>query len=264
MPACRLKDKVVFVRPILVADIRRLNAELASGRALLAQLANRAADDSVELQIAFFTGDCLEMGDVEIGVDEYVETGLKKMGYGLKGGSPYENLSQLCCLQQGEYYFFFLTAGAAIDEDLKPSVEGLLQEVEAEPTRKNSFCITGDGIRFIATEKAVPGGNSIFIATRLTKSKKEYDRALRLAKGKLCFVDWTQTGQVQILAKAQMRSLTQDDGSYLKKWDEFGNMEGELLLKQARKVGALQFTGMEQKRDGTVTVHRHLIRHGKR
>ncbi len=250
----RLKDKVVFVRPILVADIRRLNAELASGRALLAQLANRAADDSVELQIAFFTGDCLEMGDVEIGVDEYVETGLKKMGYGLKGGSPYEKLSQLCCLQQGEYYFFFLTAGAAIDEDLKPSVEGLLQEVEAEPTRKNSFCITGDGIRFIATEKAVPGGNSIFIATRLTKSKKEYDRALRLAKGRLCFVDWTQTGQVQILAKAQMRALTQDDGSYLKKWDEFGNMEGELLLKQARKVGALQFTGMEQKRDGTVTV----------
>ena len=250
----RLKEKVMFVRPILDADMCRLNAELASGRALLAQLANPAADDSIELQIAFFSGDCLEMGDVEIGVDEYVETGLKRMGYGSKGGGFYEKLEQLCCLEQGEDYFFFLTAGAAIDEDLKPSVEGLPQEAEAEPTRKNSFCITGDGIRFVATEKAVPGGYSIFVATRLTKSKKEYDRALRLAKGRLRFVDWTQTGQVQTLAKAQMRALTQDDGSYLKKWDEFGDMEGELLLKQARKVGALQFTEMEQKRDGTVAV----------
>lgn len=250
----RLKEKVMFVRPILDADMCRLNAELASGRALLAQLANPAADDSIELQIAFFSGDCLEMGDVEIGVDEYVETGLKRMGYGSKGGGFYEKLEQFCCLEQGEDYFFFLTAGAAIDEDLKPSVEGLPQEAEAEPTRKNSFCITGDGIRFVATEKAVPGGYSIFVATRLTKSKKEYDRALRLAKGRLRFVDWTQTGQVQTLAKAQMRALTQDDGSYLKKWDEFGDMEGELLLKQARKVGALQFTEMEQKRDGTVAV----------
>jgi MoxR-like ATPase len=59
---------------------------------------------------------------------------------------------------------------------------------------------------------------------------------------------------VQILAKAQMTALTQDDGSYLKKWDEFGDMEGELLLKQARAVGALQFTDMTQRRDGSVSV----------
>jgi hypothetical protein len=72
-----------------------------------------------------------------------------------------------------------------------------------------------------------------------------------LAKGWLRFVDWTQAGQVQILAKAQMTALTQDDGSYLKKWDEFGDMEGELLLKQAREVGSLQFTDMTQRRDGT-------------
>jgi hypothetical protein len=100
----------------------------------------------------------------------------------------------------------------------------------------------------------MPGGNSIFIATRLTKRRNDPDRALRLAKGRLRFVDWTQAGQVQILAKAQMTALTQDDGSYLKKWDEFGDMEGELLLKQARAVGALQFTDMTQRRDGTVSV----------
>lgn len=252
--AIRVKDAVVFVRPVVAGDIRRLNAELVSGSALLAQLANRAADGSVELQIAFFSGDCLEMGDVEIGVDEYVENGLKEMGHGFKGESPYEKLCQLCCFQRGDDNFFFLTAGSAIEEELKLDAKAPPQAAGAEPTRESTFCITGDDIRFVATEKTAPGGNSIFIATRLTKPKIEPDRALRLAKGRLRFLDWTQAGQIQILAKGQLAALTQDDGSYLKKWDEFGDMEGELLLKQAREVGDMQFMEMMQKRDGTVTV----------
>lgn len=250
----RLRDSVVFVRPVVTADIRRLNAELASGRSLLAQLASPAADGSIELQVAFFTGDSLEMGDVEIGVDEYVENGLAKMRLGEKGKRPYEVLDQICCFQQGENAYFFLTAGPAIDEELKLDADEAPREVRAEPTSKNSFGITGNGIRFVVTEKAMPGGNSIFIASRLKAQRNDPDRALRLAKGRLRFVDWTQAGQVQILAKAQMTALTQDDGSYLKKWDEFGDMEGELLLKQAREVGSLQFEGMSQRRDGTVTV----------
>ncbi|MER2512943.1 MAG: AAA domain-containing protein [Nitrosomonas ureae] len=250
----RLIDSVVFVRPVVAGDIRLLNAELASGRSLLAQLASPATDGSIELQIAFFTGDSLEMGDVEIGVDEYVESGLVKMRLGEKGKRPYEALGQICCFQQGDNAYFFLTTGPAIDEQLKPDADEAPREVRAEPTSKNSFGITGDGIRFVATEKIMPGGNSIFIATRLTKRRNDPDRALRLARGWLRFVDWTQAGQVQILAKAQMTALTQDDGSYLKKWDEFGDMEGELLLKQARAVGALQFTDMTQRRDGSVSV----------
>lgn len=250
----RLRDSVVFVRPVVTADIRLLNAELASGRSLLAQLASPAADGSIELQVAFFTGDSLEMGDVEIGVDEYVENGLAKMRLGEKGKRPYEVLGQICCFQQGENAYFFLTAGPAINEELKLDADEAPREVKAEPTSKNSFGITGNGIRFVVTEKAMPGGNSIFIASRLKAQRNDSDRALRLAKGQLRFVDWTQAGQVQILAKAQMAALTQDDGSYLKKWDEFGKMEGELLLKQAREVGSLKFEGMTQRRDGTVTV----------
>lgn len=250
----RLRDSVVFVRPVVTADIRRLNAELASGRTLLAQLASPAADGSIELQVAFFTGDSLEMGDVEIGVDEYVENGLAKMRLGEKGKRSYEVLDQICCFQQGESAYFFLTAGPAIDEELKLDAGEALREVRAEATSKNSFGITGNGIRFVVTEKEMPGGNSIFITSRLKAQRNDPDRALRLAKGRLRFVDWTQAGQVQILAKAQMTALTQDDSSYLKKWDEFGDMEGELLLRQAREVGSLQFEGMTQRRDGTVTV----------
>jgi hypothetical protein len=281
----RLKNSVVFVQPVASTDIRRLYSELASGRSLLAQLANPATDKSIDLQIAFFTGECLEMGEVEIGVDEYVETTIAKIerrNSGLQGDQLYRKLDQLCCFHQGDSAFFFLTAGPAIDEALQPEkaakepgdinnpneseksefdaepnmvLGNAAQTPKTEPTRNNSFCVTGDGIRFVATETSFPYGKSIFMVTRLTKSRNEPDRALRLAKGKLCFVDWTKAGQVQIHAKAQMTALTQDDGSYLKKWDEFGDLEGELLLKHARDVGALQYSDVLQKRDGTVSVH---------
>jgi hypothetical protein len=275
-----LKDSITFIKPTIDADIHRLSNELASGRAMLAQLANPATNGSIELQIAFFTGECLEMGDEEIGVDEYVEQAVEKIaGQKFSGKDLYEALERHCCLVHGDQPFFFLTAGPAIDGALKseekpeekPENISEEEEVDAptseisqpilegsapktEPTRKNSFCITGDGIRFVATESRLPDGKSIFIATRLTKTRNEPDRALRLAKGKLKFSDWTQAGQIQILAKAQMSALTKDDGSYLKKWDEFGDLEGELLLKHAREIGALQYCDMTPNRDGTVSV----------
>ena len=285
----RLSDAVINARPILASDIRRLNSELASGRAILGQLTNPAADGSIELQIAFFTGECLEMGGVEIGVDEYVDNriaDIERSKDRFKGEQLHKRLGQLCCFRQADTAYFFLTAGPAIDGALKPEPgskvhvqkapeDGInaqdseesqddaepatnlgeaAQTQKPQPTRENSFCVTGDGIRFVATETNLPDGKSIYTITRLTKRKSESDRALRLAKGKLTFVDWTQAGIIQILTKAQMSAITKEDGSYLKKWDEFGDLEGELLLKNAREVGVLQYTDMKQNRDGTVTV----------
>ena len=282
----RLKDSVQFVQPTAAADIRRLGSELASGCALLAQLANPANDGSIELQIAFFAGDCLEMGVVEIGVDEYVEREYKKIDHQEPTGKElHEALEQDCCLVHGNQTFFFLTAGPAIDDALKsgpedkskkepkdnneaevvdraevdtepdPTLTGTTQMSKPEPTRQNSFSVTGDEIRFVATQTTLSDGKSIYTVSRLTKNRNESDRALRLARGKLKFVDWTRAGQIQILTKAQMSALTMEEGSYLKKWDEFGDMEGELLLKHAREIGALMYSDMSPNPDGTVSVH---------
>ena len=68
-----LADAWLSVTPTKEADAARLIRELSIGRAMLAQLAELAADGSVELRIAFFAGSVVEMGDLEIGVDEYVE-----------------------------------------------------------------------------------------------------------------------------------------------------------------------------------------------
>lgn len=282
----RLKEAMIAVQTVTAIDNRRLNAELAIGRALLAQLANRAADGSMELQIAFFSGPCLEMGELEIGVDEYAEkamAGLERRRNGLKGEPLYKLLERRFCFRQGDSDFFFLTAGPAIDEilkldpvqeeetaaggddiDLAPDPEsqagqdampGDTQPARSEqPTRNNSFCISGDGLRFVATETPLPQGKSIFLTTRLTKARKHPDRALRLVRGKLHFADWSRTGHIRLLAKAQMTALTQTHVSYLRKWDEFGDLEGELLLEKARQVGVLHVAGAVENRDGTVAV----------
>jgi hypothetical protein len=291
----RLKNLVLLATPVVKTDVRRLNSELAWGRAVLAQLANPAADGSIELQIAFFAGECLEMGNVQIGVDEYAENAFVKTGRGrsgLQGVGLYAELETLCCFRQGETAFFFLTAGPAIDDVLKldPVLEGkgaqalnstedtedtehwesfdphttqatglgdATQAPKPDATRTNSFCVTGDSIRFVATETPVHDGKAIFAITRLTKLRSGSDRALRLAKGQLAFVDWREAGRIQFLAKAQMTALTRDNDSYLKKWDEFGDLEGEILLRKAREIGALHYSDPHQGRasdDGKASV----------
>ena len=248
----RLEGKVITVKPVVEIDVRRLNNELAAGRSMLSQLANRAKDGSIELRIKFFTGECLEMGDVEIGVDEYVEKKIEEIDRKISRQHLYKYLEARCCFIRGNEMFFFIIAGPAIDDELKADIE--VTAPRPDPTSKNSFCITGDDIRFVATVTQLDG-KQIYVSTRLTKSKNGIDRALRLARGNLKFVDWTRAGQIQMLARNQMNNLIKDEGSYLKKWDEFGDLEGELLLKQARAIGVLQYCDMRRNREnGTVSV----------
>ncbi len=273
----RLKDSLIFAKPTVEADCRRLYGELARGSSFIAQLANPAADGSIELRIAFFAGDCQDMGDLEIGVDEYVEKAYPKIVRQREWFKRhYEELSTKCCYTHGDRTYFFLFAGPAIDKALRDTeyaesghapeeakkdenqdqpeseTEDAHKEQSSnrpEPKRENSFCVTGDGLRFVATETERLDGMPIYIVTRMTKFKAEPERALRLAKGKLIFVDWTKAGQVRTSTRAQMSALTRDDGSYLKKWDQFVDKEGELLLIRAREVGAIQYCDMEPGRE---------------
>ena len=277
-----LSDSMVSVTPTNAADAQRLNRELSIGRAMLAQLSDLAGDGSVELRIAFFSGHVAEMGDVEIGVDEYVEKRYQEIGK-RSSRDIYAWLEEQCTFRLGNQSYFFLTAGAAIEDALLPDSEDTSQAESAssngasapqeadgefdeqpslpeesrprtDPTFSNSFCVTGSGMRFVATTTSLPGGESIYVATKLTVRRDDSDKAIRLARGKLKFLDWTKTGRIQPLAKAQLSALTTDESSYLRKWDEFGDLEGEILLTKAREIGALEFDRPMPNRDETVSV----------
>jgi len=270
----RLKDSVIFVKPVVEEDTRRLNNELAAGRPMLSRLANIAPDESIELQIKFFTGEFY--GNVEIGVDDYVERRIENIEhYKHTGQSLYRYLENDCCYTHGDETFFFLIAGHAIDNELKqkdakvpPEKPAEKQDIEAsqsipenhvpktEETFMNSLCIIGDNIRFIATETKItePAVKSIYITTRLTKNIHKNDRALRLAKGKLKFIDWTNAGQIDDEFKAQFSNFIKEKGSYLKKWDDIGDMEGDFMLDDARAVGVIKYNNVMYNRDEKQSV----------
>ena len=265
-----LADSWVSVTPIGESDAVRLIRELSIGRAMLAQISDLATDGSVELQIAFFTGAAIEMGDVEIGVDEYVERGVNRLEK-RRVRDVYAWLSEQCTYRHLGETYFFLSAGPAIDEapeesDLAVSRAPHRDESDdespgpaevtthIEPDTRRSFRVTGSGLRFVATTHELPDGRAIYVATRLTGPKQDPDKSIRLARGNLRFLDWTTTGQIRLQAKAQLAVLTADESSYLKKWDEFGDLEGKILLETAREFGAIEFTDARPNREGTLDV----------
>jgi len=277
-----LADSWVSVTPIREADAVRLVRELSIGRAMLAQLSDAAADGSVELRIAFFTGSVVEMGDLEIGVDEYVERGVNRIAK-RKVRDVYSWLEERCTFTHLGEPYYFITAGAAIEEALSAPDEAAPPPPETEDADdadghgvggdwdeapvaavevergdasnlKNSFCVTGSDMRFVATTTSLHGGTTIYVAKKLTAHQQASDKTILLAKGTLQFLDWTRTGQIQLQAKTQLAVLTADESSYLKKWDEFGDLEGEILLDTAREIGAIEFTDPEPNRDGTIEV----------
>lgn len=270
----RLADSYLTVRAVKIRSAIDLNAELSLGRALLAQLSDIAPDESVELQIAFFTGVSLDMGDVEIGVDGYVEGRVRKMNRrGFRDLSCWLE-SQFVYLADGVSYYF-LSAGPVIEDAVSDQSETEVSEgndglpvntagdraesadgtaPRALSTINNSFLLHGPAVRVLATATPIRDGRVIHVANRLSQAGVQPNRSLRLAKGRLAFVDWTQAGQVRILAEAQLATLTQDESSYLRKWDQFGDLEGELLLKEARAFGIVRYAEPVENRDGTVTV----------
>lgn len=277
-----LADSWASVTPTREADGGRLNRELSRGRATLAQLYGAAPDGSVELQIVFFSGSVVEMGDLEIGVDEYVERGVNRVAK-RRVRDVYSWLEDRCSYSHLGESFFFITAGAAIEDALSApddstapqtppregdAVEGAATGIDSEEAPvveagiarratsnlKNSFCVTGSDMRFVATTTSLPDGTSIYVANKLTAHQQSSGKTIFLAKGKLKFRDWTRTGQVQLQAKAQLAVLTANESSYLRKWDEFGDLEGEILLETAREYGAIEFTDVESNRNGTTDV----------
>lgn len=288
----RIEKKLLTVIPANESDSKRLGSEFLKGASHLGMLKNPAHDGSIELQMFTFSGGVLEMGTFDVGVDEEIENIINEHQGShkktLNNEAACEYLKRHCLIRHGDESYFLMFAGPAVDKMLHDEVdnncyaeddngteetasqEKLLEndksiaseesdnELNPEksdiPSRNNSFCIFGDEFRFVVTEKKLAGGGTIFVITKLTYNNHLRDRALRLCKGKINFRDFSATGQAGILAKTQLQELMKDENSYLKKWDEYGNEEGDLLLKNARRFGVVSYCKKVQNKDGTTTV----------
>ncbi len=232
-----------------------LNFHLKRGCAHLAEVMQVAKDGSALVKIIFFNGEIVEIGDVEIGIDERIESTAKKNGIRFNGVEELGSvLNDKCKISVGGEDFFLLMSGPSAKADFEadipededsPDSQAVVQEKYRE------FSIYGERVRIPVERRNVDKSKDIYFATKAVfKDNQKSEGSLRLARGTVLFSDYTKTGHIRALAAGAMSQLTKETGSYLKQWDEYGAIEGEMLLARAKAVGRIDFHGTEQTTKG--------------
>ncbi len=232
-----------------------LNFHLKRGCAHLAEVMQVAKDDSTLVKIIFFNGEIVEIGDVEIGIDERIESTAKRNGIRFNGAEELGSvLNDKCKISVRGEDFFLLMSGPSAKADFEadipedeysPDSQAVVQEKYRE------FSIYGERVRIPVERRNVDKSKDIYFATKAVfKDNQNSEGSLRLARGSVQFSDYTKTGRIRALAAGAMSQLTKETGSYLKQWDEYGAIEGEMLLARAKAVGRIDYHGTEQTTKG--------------
>ncbi|MEQ6970780.1 DEAD/DEAH box helicase [Pectobacterium polaris] len=232
-----------------------LNFHLKRGCAHLAEVMQVAKDGSALVKIIFFNGEIVEIGDVEIGIDERIESTAKRNGIRFKGAEELGRvLNDKCKISVGGEDFFLFMSGPSAkadfeadipEDDDSPDSQAVVQEKYRE------FSIYGERVRIPVERRNVDKSKDIYFATKAVfKDNQKSEGSLRLARGALQFSDYTKTGRIRALAAGAMSQLTKETGSYLKQWDEYGVIEGEMLLARAKTVGRIDYHGTEHTTKG--------------
>lgn len=232
-----------------------LNFHLKRGCAHLAEVMQVAKDGSVLVKIIFFNGEIVEIGDVEIGIDERIESTAKRNGIRFNGTEELGSvLNEKCKISIGGEDFFLLMSGPSAKADFEAdSDEGEdSPEFRAVVLEKYwEFSIYGERVRIPVEKRNVDKSKDIYFATKVVfKDNQKSEGSLRLARGAVQFSDYTKTGRIRALANGAMSQLTKETGNYLKQWDEYGAIEGEMLLARAKAVGRIDYHGTEQTTKG--------------
>lgn len=232
-----------------------LNFHLKRGCAHLAEVMQVAKDGSALVKIIFFNGEIVEIGDVEIGIDERIESTAKRNGIRFNGAEELGSvLNDKCKISVGGEDFFLLMSGPSAKADFEadsPEDEDSPESQAVVQQKYREFSIYGERVRIPVERRNVDKSKDIYFATKAVfKDNQKSEGSLRLARGAVQFSDYTKTGRIRALAAGAMSQLTKETGSYLKQWDEYGAIEGEMLLARAKGVGRIDYHGTEQTTKG--------------
>ena len=238
-------------RPV---EARLLSDRLAGAGALLARLRDRDARGGWNLEIAFFARKALDMGPIQVEVDDSSKSLLGKEGTYLYTPKRAKDNGA----KDGDVPCWFFVKPAfswGEDDDLK----GDLAKAASD-----SFCIIGDDHRFVVQRGArtqeilEADGNriqveeSVFRASKATRyrSERSGDTTILLVSGTLAFRSHAEV--VRLQAEAQLQTLVKDEKSYLRNWDAYNELEGETQLEKAREIGAIRYVEARPSRGGTI------------
>ena len=240
----RLGESILRVSAVRDVENRQLTDFCASGRAYLAHLLNVAADGSADLQMKVFIGEQIEMGSIDIGAEEPAIDAVRRLvgDRRMDEAAAMRDMGERARYSDGTNDYFFLTAGEAAREDLE------------EAATSRAFALHGNGMRMAVREQVRPDDReTIFFASKVTRPR-EIDAAVRLAHGGLRFLNWTAAGALGVITRAQLSGLLKDESGYMKTWDAFGALEGELFLERARAVGGIRIIDHQETRAGVLEL----------
>jgi len=230
-----------------------LNFHLKRGCAHLAEVMQVAKDGSALVKIIFFNGEIVEIGDVEIGIDERIELTAKKNGIRFNGAEELGKLlSEKCSIRVGDKTFFVMLAGKSSDIDFDSQGDEDETNIPIEE-KYRTFSIQGDRLRVPVQKKQLSRFEDIFFASKIVfRDANKNDGAVRLAHGNVKFTSLPD--KISAINAGEMARLTQESGSYLKEWDEYGLIEGELFLKKAKAIGVIKHNGCPEPSQSGKTV----------
>ncbi len=245
----------MIMQPRESAAAKDLDFHLKRGCAHLAEITQFASDGSALVKVIFFNGEIVEIGDVEVGIDERIESTARKNGIRFNGADELGSvLSEKCRISVGGEDFFLIISGKSADADFESDSfedEALLKPQVDVHAKYREFSICGDRVRIPVERRNIDKSKDIFFATKaIFQDNHKTEGALRLARGTVNFSDYTKTGRIRALAAGAMSQLTKETGSYLKQWDEYGAIEGEMLLSKARAVGRIDYLAKEKTTKG--------------
>ncbi len=225
-----------------------LNFHLKRGCAHLAEVIQVAKDGSALVKIIFFNGEIVEIGDVEIGIDERIESTAKRNGIRFHGAKELGRLlAEKLTLEVGEESYFLMYSGNSANQDFDYADSDEDEIKVAEELR--SFSICGENLSIPVDKRKLSQYEEIFHASKaIFRDQQKLNGSLRLAQGKLKFLSTPE--RIKALAAGAMSRLTKETGSYLKQWDEYGAIEGEMLLARAKAVGRINYHGYEKTTKG--------------
>ena len=231
-----------------------LDFHLKRGGAHLTEVTQIAKDETAYLNIVFFAGNVIEIEEIEVGIDEKIEKTAKRNKISFGNTTQLGKLlNDKSVIKVGDETYFLIISGIAADADFDYKKDNETDnESVSVPSLKSTFrqfSIYGDRIRIPVEKRRLNQFSSLFFATKLiTKTNNNKEGALRLVKGKITFTDLPE--RIKAVAAGEMSRLIEDSGSYLNKWDEYGDKEGEILLKKARAVGKIKYTNAEKTAKG--------------
>lgn len=229
-----------------------LNFHLKRGCAHLAEVMQVAKDGSAFVKIIFFNGEIVEIGDVEIGIDERIKSTAERNGIRFNGAEELGRLlsEKLVLHVSGESYFL-MYSGHSANQDFDYTDSNEEKNEVSEELRSFSLC--GETLNIPVEKRKLSQHEEIFNASKIIfRYQQKLNGSLRLARGKLKFVSTPE--RIRALAAGAMSQLTKETGRYLKQWDEYGAIEGELFLTKAKNIGLIKYHGTPEpnKKGGTV------------